>query len=585
MGSPWDTIAYCLVQQTKHCGQKRGLPYGGLFGYSRGMKCAIVLILVSGCLRAQQGSLEGTAIHAVTREPLSHVHVRLIAAGFAGMTGAYGAMSDRTGHFSIATIRPGTYILEPELAGFLYVQANAGAAVPNLKIKPGEHVTGYQLEMTPRAVISGRVVDEVGDPVQSVQVQDVPVTPGSTPIALMRIPNQGTDDRGEFRLVVAPGKYYVQATLRIFRRAQERPEMRSDGTSEAVYVSTFYPSAIRKERGSVVEAVAGKDISGIEIRLARQQQTLSISGVVSGFPEGPAQGHVVMQTGESAQRMHWAGGTGIGADGKFRFDGLQPGFYRVTAQYNDDKTRLTSRSMEWQLENSDIVNVELLLLPPLELSGSLKMEGEAAGAAAPKRKVRLEPATQYFMGNMAATGGEVDGSGAFRIGNIARGKYRVKVEPLAENAYIKVLEIDGVAVAKGIADLSQAARGASAKVTLGSNGAQISGRVLDSDGEPIENSVLMIFLASDPDDILRTGGTTEHAGPDGKYSIKGVAPGKYRLFAVDRFQMPRGVWADAGLEFKKLFERGEEIEVKEGDRIVKDLKGVSLEDPNAKPKP
>jgi hypothetical protein len=49
--------------------------------------------------------------------------------------------------------------------------------------------------------------------------------------------------------------------------------------------------------------------------------------------------------------------------------------------------------------------------------------------------------------------------------------------------------------------------------------------------------------------------------------------------------MPRGVWADAGLEFKKLFERGEEIEVKEGDRIVKDLKGVSLEDPNAKPKP
>ena len=83
------------------------------------MKGAIVLFLVSACLRAQQGSLEGTAIHAVTREPLSRVHVRLVTAGFAGITGAYGAMSDRTGHFSIATIRPGTYILEPELAGFL----------------------------------------------------------------------------------------------------------------------------------------------------------------------------------------------------------------------------------------------------------------------------------------------------------------------------------------------------------------------------------------------------------------------------------------------------------------------------------
>src|ERR1035441_2838155 len=94
------------------------------------MKGAILLLLISACLRAQQGSLEGTAIHAVTREPLSNVHVRLIAATFAGITGAYGAMSDRTGHFSFATIRPGTYILAPERAGFLYVQAKGGA-IPN----------------------------------------------------------------------------------------------------------------------------------------------------------------------------------------------------------------------------------------------------------------------------------------------------------------------------------------------------------------------------------------------------------------------------------------------------------------------
>jgi protocatechuate 3,4-dioxygenase beta subunit len=546
------------------------------------MKGAIVLLLVSACLRAQQGSLEGTAIHAVTREPLSHVHVRLVGRSFAGISGAYGAMSDRAGHFSIATIRPGTYVLGPELAGFLYVQAKGG--IPNLTIKPGQHLTGYQLEMTPRAVISGRVVDEAGDPVESVGVQTVPVTPGSSPIILSQIPNLATDDRGEFRLVVAPGKYYVQATLRSFRGVQERPEMRSDGTSEAVYSNTFYPSAVRKERGTVVEAVAGKDVGGIEIRLARQQQALSISGVVSGFPEGLARGYVMMQSGESAQRMFSGGGTGIGADGKFRFDGLQPGFYRVMAQNNDGKTRLMSRSMEFQLENSEIANVELVLLPPLELSGSVKMEGEEAGAAAPKRTVRLEP-MGYSMGNLAATGGEVDGKGAFRIGNIAPGKYRVRVEPLGENGYLKALEIDGVAAAKGIADLSQAARGASAKVTLGSNGARISGRVLDSDGEPIENSMLMVFLASDPDDIPFSGGVPEHAGPDGKYILKGVAPGKYRLFAVDPFQISGAAGADAGLEtFKKMFERGEEIEFKDGDRIVKDLKSVSLEDANAKPK-
>src|ERR1035437_6217662 len=467
------------------------------------MKGAILVLLVSACLRGQQGSLEGMAVHAVTREPLSHVHVRLVAASFAGITGAYGAMSDRTGHFSIATIRPGTYILLPERAGFMHVQAKGSTAIPNLTIKPGEALTGYQLKMTPRAVISGRVVDEAGDPVQGVRVQSVPVTPGSIPAVVMPAPNPGTDDRGEFRLLGPAGKYYVQATVNnMGGGAQERPEIRSDGTSEAIYATTFYPSTLRKDRGTVVEAVAGKDVSGIEIRLARQQQGLSISGVVSGIPEGTNRGYVVMQFGESAQRINSGRSTGIGADGKFRFDGLQPGFYRVSAQYNDGgKTQLVSRTMEWQLANSEIANVELVLAPGLELSGTMRMDGEAAGAAAPKRTVKLEPALGYFVANLGITGGEVDRDGGFRIANIVPGKYRVKVEPLPENAYVKVLEIDGVAVTNGMADLSKVARGASAKVTIGSNGAQISGRVLDANGERMPTNVVMIFLARDGEDI------------------------------------------------------------------------------------
>ena len=69
------------------------------------------------------------------------------------------------------------------------MQAKGSTAIPNLTIKPGEALTGYQLEMPPRAVISGRVVDEAGDPVQGARVQSVPVTPGSIPVVLMAAPN------------------------------------------------------------------------------------------------------------------------------------------------------------------------------------------------------------------------------------------------------------------------------------------------------------------------------------------------------------------------------------------------------------
>jgi hypothetical protein len=57
------------------------------------------------------------------------------------------------------------------------------------------------------------------------------------------------------------------------------------------------------------------------------------------------------------------------------------------------------------------------------------------------------------------------------------------------------------------------------------------------------------------------------------------------MLALDVFQLSgSSSGGDVMDMLKKLFERGEEIEFKEGDRITKDLKVIPMEDPNAKPK-
>lgn len=546
------------------------------------MKGAILLCLSPFFALAQQGSLEGVAIHAITREPLPNVHVRLLAVNLNGLVGAYGAMSDRAGHFSIATIRPGTYILIPERPGFLHVQAKGSTAIPNIAIKPGEAVTGYQLEMTPRAVISGRVVDEAGDPVQGVRVQAVPVPPGSTPLVLTQTPYQSTDDRGEFRLAGPAGKFYVQAIDGLPSGGNGPPEKRTDGTTQAVYASTFFPSSLKKERAAVVETVAGKEVGGIEIRLARQQPGLNISGIVHGISDGNWRGTVILQTGENSKRVNSSLTTSPAPDGKFRFENVPAGFYRVWATYNDGgKADMASRIVEGQVEQSEIANVELDLTGGIDVSGNLKVEGAPAGAA--KRTVKLESLTGFGRVNQAMKGGDVDDNGAFRFSNVLPGRYRVKVEPAGENAYLKSLALDGAAVTGDVADLSSALRGASLKMTLDLNGAQLSGHVLDAGGNRMQTNIVMMFLAKTTQDLDQIGDGAARVEPDGSYSIKAIAPGKYRLFAVDLFQVAGALENSQDAFLKGLFERGEEIEIKAGDRIVKDFRVLAPEDPNAKP--
>jgi hypothetical protein len=62
---------------------------------------------------------------------------------------------------------------------------------------------------------------------------------------------------------------------------------------------------------------------------------------------------------------------------------------------------------------------------------------------------------------------------------------------------------------------------------------------------------------------------------DGKYSFKAVRPGKYRIFAVDIVASMAAFMGDEGNAMKKLFDAAEEIEVKDGDRISKDLTAVA----------
>jgi hypothetical protein len=258
---------------------------------------------------------------------------------------------------------------------------------------------------------------------------------------------------------------------------------------------------------------------------------------------------------------------------------LQPGSYRLSAHFSSGKTYLQSQPVDLTLGSSDQTNVQLVLASPEEIIGTLEITGDAPLATpAEKRTVRLDPAFPFdTAGNPETTPGEVDAKGAFRIGNVGPGRFVPVVDALPEKAYIQSVTLDNAPAPDKVLDFSRGVKGSHIKITVSRSGAQVSGTVLDKDGQPLLSPLVMVCLASDPSQLREIQEDDQHRVTEGKYTIKAIRPGKYRLFAIDVLTLASDA-PDANSDddelMKTFFNSAEEIELKPGDRIVKDLKAI-----------
>jgi hypothetical protein len=485
----------------------------------------------------------------------------------------WGAISTQEGHFSISSMPPAVYSLRARHNGYVQLQ---GKEDDGFSLKPGEQLAGLNVELTPEAVISGRVLDENGDPLQWVRVEAI--SAGNSPdrgIEMGR--NDRPDERGRFRMTGPPGKYYIKASPE--HGMQSEREIRSDGSSAALYGITFYPSAENEERATLIDATAGHEVSGLEIRLVRHLN-LTISGVVTGAPAVQAQNIMIFLTATSWRDEPFGSRrtTQAASDGRYTVSNLAPGHYVVSAYLRAESGLLQSRFVEVQLDNADYTGVNLALMPGETLTGIIKIEGDSPTAAPPeKMTVRLDPAEDgRGFGREQPQTNHVSRDGTFQIDQIFPEKLRLRVLSLPENAYVKSVKLDAAEVRDADLDFSQGVNGAKLKITVSRNGGQLSVNVLGEDGHPLRRSLALVCLAETVSDLI-----PNHLRPvenGAKFTFTGLRPGKYRLFAIDPRQP--GDWQAA---MKAFFPKAPEIEIREGDHIERDVKVLTTEAADAKP--
>ena len=524
-------------------------------------------------------SIEGQVMNSLTGEPIRKAHITLNGMGSPNGRGAnpstYGAVTDTGGRFMIQDIEPGTYSMGAERNGFTNRQSGGwgrGQPATSLTLNPGQHTGDIVFRLVPHGVITGRVLDEDGEPVQYVQVNVLRYRFFRGKRQLVPSGQTGTDDLGDYRIFgLAPGKYYLSANYRRWNvmMAQDRTP---GNAPEEGYAPTYFPGTTDPAGAVAIEVSPGAILGGTDLTL-RKIRTVRIRGRVANVTGDGLPSHTMLRLvprntsfgGFYAQAVTQAlrnrGGT-------FEFRGVAPGAYLVWAQWSDEGQGY-SVSQPVDVGNNNLDDVTVLLSAGVELKGQVRSEGPG-DVSLGNLNISLEAKETAQRGGRGA---RTNDDGTFELKNVSSDHYWVNVYGLPPAFYLKSVRMGDVDALESGLDTSPGAAG-TLEITISGNGGQIEGSAADSKQKPVPGAVVSLV----PDVPLRERlmlFKTTATDTTGHFSISGIAPGEYKLFAWQ--QVEDGAYQDP--EFLKPYEnQGQAVTIREGSRETAQLKVILVAD-------
>ncbi len=490
-------------------------------------------------------AIEGRVIHAFTGAPLKKVTVSLYKVE--GQDRPAVARSDASGRFVFRDAESGKYRLIANRTGYAHQQYGSRGRWGTgtvLTLEAGQQMTGLVFRLYPQGVIAGVVIDEEGEPVVDAQIQALRHFYERRKRELGPVGHARTNDLGEFRVFgLEQGRYYLSASSASHWRWGISPRPASGTEPEQDYASTYYPGTIDPASAAQIEVAPGAE-ARVQIIL-RRVPTLRVRGrVVNPFATGRERETFVslIPAQQAWGVVAWRSYPVTDAEGNFEVRGVVPGSYTLNAHWSHGEERRVGRKKLEVTANVDGVLVEIAA--GFELAGSLKVEGETDINYADLRAI-LQPREEDPMGGGSVT---VKDDGAFTFRNVAPDHYRFSLHGAPENCYIRSVRLGRQETLESGFDLTGPAA-EPLEVFLSADGGRVEGEVVDDRKKPVRGA--QVALVPDPPkrelSHLYKSATTDQSG---KFSLAGIAPGDYKLFAWD--SADPGAWEDP--DFLKPFE-------------------------------
>jgi protocatechuate 3,4-dioxygenase beta subunit len=271
-------------------------------------------------------ALNGRVVDGVTGAPVPRARVRIVGGGGPRPS----VVTDASGGFAFARLPAGSYTLAVEKVGYLpasFPERGRGlrSVARPLILQDRQALQSIAVPLYRGGVITGRVVDASGEPVEWVEVRAFKAPAGAR--GRRRPVNGGaasTNDIGEFRLARLDTGSYVLMAMPQRTTGPDEPGL------EAQPAPTYYPNVDAVEQAQAVAVNRGQTVSGIDISMGEV-----FMGVVTGTVIDPS-GQPVTNNARISITSVDSDGFGSGISTSLRPDGtfrarVAPGDYTLEA--------------------------------------------------------------------------------------------------------------------------------------------------------------------------------------------------------------------------------------------------------------
>jgi hypothetical protein len=477
------------------------------------------------------------------------------------------ATTDAQGAYEFKELRAGRYVLTANKGSFVslsYGQTRPTEPGKPIQVLDNQTIERVDFSLPHGGVITGRILDEFGEPLSDVMVapqrfQYVQGQRRLTPAGRSAFSN----DLGEFRIFgVAPGQYYLQATWR-----NTNPTGFGGTDDKNSYAPLYFPGTLEIAQAQRLTISVGSEISDVVMTM-RPIKAASVTGTIVDSRGQPMVGMLMVGQPDGPGGF-FATGAPVRPDGTFQLNGLAPGDYVITAQQmGGNPQEAETATTKITVAGEDISGVQLVAAKPLSTRGRVIVDPGAAASLPPRLALQASSPQQMMPMMGARLPAMVQDDMTFEL-KTAPGVYRLNLAGAPQGWTIR-------SVRRGATDVTDSGFEVKSgddtvlEVELTNKLTTISGLVTNARGETVKDYTAIVFAQ----DAERWKGNSRHLSTgrpdqDGRFSITGLPPGEYYIIALDRVEI--GESSDP--EFlEKIHTRASRLSLNEGETKTVDLR-------------